>query len=366
MPLGVGLIGCGVISEIYLNRCRTFPQIEARAVADLNAAAAAARGAQFDLPALTVEALLARDDIDIVLNLTVPAAHVAVGLQAIAAGKHVYAEKPLGTALAEAQGLIAAAEAAGLRLGSAPDTFLGGAGQTARALVDAGAIGRPIGGTATLMLPGHELWHPNPDFYYSHPGGGPAMDMAPYYLTALVNLLGPVRRVVALSSRPRDSRTIATGPRAGQSVPVQVDTHIAGVLEFADGAVVQIVTSFDVTGHRHGPLEIYGSEGSLIVPDPNWFGGKVELLTEPKGTWRDMPLTHGHADDNYRGLGLADMAAAIVEGRPHRSSGALALHVLAVIEALQAAAETGAAVEIAETVERPAPLAPGAVVGEIG
>jgi predicted dehydrogenase len=354
-----------VISEIYLTRCGSFPQIEARAVADMNPEAAAKRGAQFGVPALTVEAMLAREDIDIVLNLTVPAAHVKVGLQALAAGKHVYAEKPLATTVAEGRTLIAAAKAAGLRVGSAPDTFLGGGHQTARALIDAGQIGTPVAGTATLMLAGHERWHPNPDFYYSDPGGGPAMDMAPYYITGMVNLLGPVKRVISFASRPKASRTIETGPRAGQTVPVEVDTHIAGVMEFAGGAIVQIVTSFDVRGHKHTPLEVYGSRGSLIVPDPNRFDGVVEFLSEPKGEWSAMPMTHGHGDDNYRGLGLADMAAAIVEGRPHRASGELALHVLEVIEALHGAAESGAAVEIGSPCERPAPLAAGAATWTI-
>lgn len=365
LPLGVGVVGCGVISDIYLKRCATFPQIEARAVADMNLAAAEKRGAEYRLPAMPVEALLARDDVDIVLNLTVPAAHVAVGLQAVAAGKHVYAEKPLGTSVAEAKRLVDAAAARGVRVGSAPDTFLGGAHQTARWAIDAGRIGTPLGGSATLMLAGHERWHPNPDFYYSNPGGGPAMDMAPYYITALVNLLGPVRRVTAFASRPRTARTIATGARAGQTVPVEVDTHIAGALEFAQGAVVQIAMSFDVKGHRHTPLEVYGSEGSLIVPDPNWFKGEVELLTQPGGQWEPVTHTHGHGDDNYRGLGLADMAAAIVEGRPHRASGELAFHVMEVIEALHGSAASGAAVTLATAVERPAPFAPGLALGEI-
>jgi predicted dehydrogenase len=365
LPLGIGVIGCGVISDIYLRRCATFPQIEARAVADMNMAAAEKRGAEHGVPAMSVEALLAHPDVDIVLNLTVPAAHVAVGLQAVAAGKHVYAEKPLGTSVAEARKLVEAAAARGVRVGSAPDTFLGGAHQTARAAIDAGRIGVPLGGSATLMLAGHERWHPNPDFYYSHPGGGPAMDMAPYYVTALVNLLGPVARVTAFASRPRTTRTIATGPRAGQTVPVEVDTHIAGALEFAQGAVVQIAMSFDVKGHKHTPLEIYGSEGSLIVPDPNWFKGDIEILTQPGGAWEPVAHTHGHGDDNYRGLGLADMAAAIDAGRPHRASGELALHVMEVIESLHVSAASGAAVRLTTTCARPAPFAPGLALGDI-
>ncbi len=359
--LGVGVIGCGVISEIYLKNAHLFPQIEMRAVADLRPDAARARAEQFGVDAQTPEALLARDDIDIVLNLTIPAAHADVGLAAIAAGKHVYSEKPLTGTLEQAQHLTEAAAAAGVRLGCAPDTFLGGAHQTARALVDEGRIGRPTAGTAVLMLPGHEAWHPNPDFYYL-PGGGPLLDMGPYYITAMVNLLGPVARVSALASRGSDTRTIATGPRAGETVPVEVATHVAGVMEFASGALVQIATSFEVKKHRHTPLELYGTEGTLLIPDPNRFDGTVELFD---GAWNAQPMTHAHGDENYRGLGLADMAAAIVEGRPHRANGALALHVLEVMEALLAASEQGAAVQLKSTCERPEPLAPGGETGRI-
>ena len=363
LPLGIGVIGCGVISEIYLKRCETFPQIKAIAVADMNMDAAKKRAEQFGIEALTVDDLLKRDDIDIVLNLTIPAAHVEVGLRILEAGKHVYAEKPLGVSVAEASRLIEKAKEKGLRVGSAPDTFLGGSHQTARALVDDGAIGTPIAGTATLMLAGHERWHPNPDFYYAFPGGGPAMDMAPYYITAMVNLLGPVKRVVSMASRAQTERTIATGPRAGQTVPVELDTHIAGVLEFANGALVQIVTSFDIKGHKHGPLELYGSTSSLSIPDPNFFDGKLELLTD--GAWVEQTYSRGHGDDNYRGLGLADMADAIVAGRPHRASGDLALHVLEVIEALHESAKEGRALTMQTTVERPAIFAPNLKTGEI-
>ncbi|MGR3662386.1 MAG: Gfo/Idh/MocA family protein [Paracoccaceae bacterium] len=360
-PLGIGLIGCGVISEIYLKRCQTFPQIEMRAVSDLMPAAAKAKAEANDVPAVTPEELLQRDDIDIVLNLTVPAAHVEIGLASIAAGKHVYSEKPFGSSVAEATKLIVAAKAAGLRVGCAPDTFLGGSHQAARAILDSGKIGHPVAGTATLMLAGHERWHPNPDFYYSLPGGGPVMDMAPYYLSTMINFLGPVKRVSAMGARPQDDRVIATGPRAGERVPVQVLTHVAGVMEFDSGAIVQIVTSFDVKGHRHSPLEIYGSEGSMIIPDPNRYGGDVELLED--GEWVAQPLDHAHGDDDYRGIGLADMAEAIVQGRPHRASGEFALHVQEVIEALIGSAESGDRVDLVTRCERPAPIAAGGALG---
>ena len=307
------------------------------------------------MPAVAVAELLADPAIEIVLNLTIPGAHVAVGRQILAAGKHAYSEKPLGVAFAEAAALVAEAERRGLRLGSAPDTFLGGAHQQARAVLDAGALGDPVGGTAFFMCPGHERWHPNPDFYYKR-GGGPMLDMGPYYITDLVNLLGPVARVAGLAPPPRPLRSISSAPRAGETIAVEVPTHVTGSLEFASGAVVAITMSFDVPGHRHLPLEIYGTEGSLIVPDPNWFGGEVSLLSKG-GEWQPVPVELPWTDANYRSLGLADMAAAIREGRPHRASGALALHVLEVMEAFARSAETGRFVEIATRPERPRPLA---------
>ncbi|QDA36372.1 Gfo/Idh/MocA family oxidoreductase (plasmid) [Paracoccus liaowanqingii] len=356
-PLGLGIIGCGVISDIYLQNAALFPQLALRAVADLRREAAEAKAQAHGIDALTPEALLARDDIDVVLNLTVPAAHLQVGLAALRAGKHVYSEKPLAVSLADGRRLADMAAERGLRLGCAPDTFLGGSHQTARALLDAGRIGRPVAGTATLMLAGHERWHPNPDFYYQGPGAGPLFDMGPYYITAMVNLLGPVRRVNALASRAHDRRVIATGPRAGQSVDVDALTHVAGVMEFEGGALIQIATSFDVQAHGHAPLELYGTEGSLRIPDPNRFDGTVEL--SDKG-WQPQATSHPHGDGNYRGLGLADMAGAILQDRPHRASGDLALHVLDVITSLLDSARTGQAVTLATSCTRPEALAPDA------
>jgi predicted dehydrogenase len=363
-PVGVGIIGCGVISGAYLQAAQGFPQLEIRALADLDPAAAAARAQEFGVAATTVEGLLARDDVEIVLNLTIPKAHVAVGRRAIEAGKHVYLEKPLGVDCAEAASLLEAAAARGLLVGCAPDTFLGGGHQTARRLVDEGAIGEVVGGTAFLMLPGHERWHPNPDFYYARAGGGPMLDMGPYYITDLVNLLGPVAEVAAFGRIGRSPRVIKTGPRAGNEVPVECTTHIAGVMAFASGAVVQIATSFEVWAHKHTPTELYGTRGSLAVPDPNRFGGAVELCAA-EGGWQAMPITHGYADGNYRSLGLADMAAAVREDRPHRASGELGYHVLEVMEALVRSSEGAGIVAIESRAARPAPLAPGLAVGAL-
>jgi predicted dehydrogenase len=361
---GVGIIGCGVISAAYLKADRLFPQIEIRALADLDLGRAQARSAEFGPPACTVPELLADPAIDIVLNLTIPAAHVAVALQAVAAGKHVYGEKPLAISVEEARRLLAAAEQAGVRIGCAPDTFLGGGHQTARRLIDQGAIGEPFGGTAFLMLPGHERWHPDPDFYYVRAGGGPMFDMGPYYITDLVQLLGSVAKVVAFGTVGRSPRVIRSGPRAGTKIPVECMTHIVGVLQFDAGAVVQIATSFEVWCHKHTPIEIYGTEGSLAVPDPNRFGGEVGLCPAD-GEWQAMPQTHGYADDNYRILGLVDMAVAIAERRPHRASGDLACHVLEVMAALVGSCEGGGVMAIESRCARPEPMTAGLRTGEM-
>jgi predicted dehydrogenase len=361
---GVGIIGCGVISAAYLKAARLFPQIEVRGLADLDLERAKARSAEFGPRARTVPELLADPAVDIVLNLTTPAAHLPVALQAIAAGKHVYGEKPLAVSTSDARRMLRAAEAAGVRIGCAPDTFLGGGHQSARRLLDDGAIGRPVGGTAFLLWPGHERWHPNPDFYYAREGGGPMFDMGPYYLTDLAQLLGPVREVVAFGTVGRGRRVIAKGPRAGSEIAVDCTTHVAGLLRFEAGAIVQIATSFEVWAHKHTPIELYGTEGSLAVPDPNRFGGEVELC-KTGGTWQAMPTTHGYADDNYRILGLVEMAVAIAEGRPHRASGALAYHVLEVMEALVGSSEGRGIVAIESRCVRPEPMPAGPRTGEI-
>jgi predicted dehydrogenase len=363
--VGIGIVGLGNISGAYLKAAREFfPILDIRAVADLNPEAARAKAAEFGLKAVPLEAIFADESVEIILNLTIPRAHVEVGLRAIAAGKHVYSEKPLGVEFAQGQKLVAAARAKGLRVGSAPDTFLGGAHQTSRRLVDAGTIGRPVGGTAYFMCPGHERWHPNPAFYYDI-GGGPMLDMGPYYITDLVNLLGPVARVSGVATTPQQTRTITAKERLGEVIPVYVPTHVSGTLLFRNGAAVQMTMSFDVAGHKHVPLEVYGTEGTLIVPDPNHFGGQIETLKKG-GEWTNVATDMPYADGNYRSIGLADMAHAIRAGRPHRASGELALHVLEVMEAFGRSSDSGRAVDIATTVERPAPLSESLVGGKLG
>lgn len=355
--VGIGVIGCGNISAAYLKAAREFPILDMRGLADLNSAAAEARAAEFSLPAMSVEAMLADPSIDIIVNLTVPKAHVEVGLRAVAAGKHVHSEKPLGIATAEAKQLVEAASAKGVRIGAAPDTFLGGAQQTSRKLIDSGAIGTPLGGTAFFMCPGHERWHPNPGFYYLE-GGGPMLDMGPYYVTSLVNLLGPVESVAGVATKLRDERLITSEPLKGTMIPVKVATHVAGTMTFVSGAVVSIVMSFDVARHRHTPIELYGSEGALQVPDPNYFGGTIELASA-SDDWSAVPTEHAYADGNYRIIGVADMADAIRSGRPHRASGELAFHVLEVMEAFQRSSDSGRHIAMTTRPERPAPLPAG-------
>jgi predicted dehydrogenase len=362
--VGIGIIGLGNISAAYLKASQSFPILDIRAVADLNPAAAKARADEFGLKAVALDDIFTDPSIDIVLNLTVPKAHVEVGLRAIAAGKHVYSEKPLGIAFSEGKKLVEAATAAGLRVGSAPDTFLGGAHQTSRRIVDDGLLGQAVGGTAYFMCPGHERWHPNPAFYYEV-GGGPMLDMGPYYITDLVNLLGPVAKVSGQVSMLRSTRTITSKERNGEVIPVHVPTHVSGTLMFASGALVQITMSFDVAGHKHVPLEIYGTEGSLIVPDPNFFGGQIQLL-KTGGEWTDVDTDMPYADGNYRSIGLADMAHAIVENRPHRANGHLALHALEVMEAFGRSSESGQVVEITTPVARPEPLSASLKNGVLG
>lgn len=358
-PLRVGLVGAGAISGAYLKTLPRLPGLRLTAVADLDPArAAAVADAEEGVRALTLAELTAADEVDLVLNLTIPAAHAEVALAAVAGGKHVYGEKPLAATTAEARTVLEAATAAGVRVGCAPDTVLGTGVQTARAALDDGAIGRPVAATAFMVTPGHERWHPAPEFYYQ-PGGGPLLDMGPYYLTALVTLLGPVRRVVGLSSTSTPEREIGSGPRAGQRFPVNVATHVTGVLEHADGALSTLVMSFDVWAGELPRIEVYGSGGTLSVPDPNGFDGQVRLFRGATEAWEPLPVLGGYADSS-RGYGVADLARALHRGTGHRANGELAYHVLDVMESLLEAARTGQSVAIASTCARPDAVPAGA------
>jgi predicted dehydrogenase len=351
-PLAVGLIGCGNIAAQYLTTLDTATQARVVAAADLDPARA--RTVHADrrwIRACTVEELLADPHLDAVLNLTVPAAHAEVTRAALDAGKHVYVEKPLAATRAEAEAVLrATAGVAGLRVAAAPDTVLGTGVQTARHAVDRGALGVPVAATAFMVCPGHEGWHPDPEFYY-RPGGGPLLDMGPYYLTALVHLLGPVSRVAGAAARGRATRTIGSGPRAGTVFDVEVPTHVTGVLEHAGGAITTLLMSFDVHGSALPHLEVYGTEAALSVPDPNTFGGEVRLRA--RGTdWRPLPPSAGYPQAG-RGIGLVDLADALAADRPHRASLELAYHVLDVMHTLLAAAGAHTWLDVASTCPRP-------------
>ncbi len=359
----VGVVGCGNISGIYFKNGKWLDSIEIVACADLVPERARAKAAEFGIPrSCTVEELLADPEIEIVINLTIPIAHAEVALAALEAGKCVYNEKPLAITRADGRKMLDLAKSKGLLVGGAPDTFMGGGLQTCRKLIADGAIGEPVAVSAFMLCHGHESWHPDPEFYYKV-GGGPMFDMGPYYVTALVSLIGPIRRVTGSARITFPQRTITSQPKNGTKINVDVPTHVAGVMDFANGAVGTLVTSFDVWSHRMPNIEIYGTEGSLGVPDPNSFGGPVLLRKPGDKDWSDIPLTHIYAE-NSRGLGVADMAYALRSGRPARASGELAYHVLDVMHAFHDASRDGRHVELTSGY-RPAPLPVGLEHGKL-
>lgn len=360
---GVGIIGCGNIAPRYVEGCRRYDILDVTACADLDYARAEGLARRFDIPhALSVPDLLASPDVDIVVNLTIPAAHTEIALAAIAAGKHVHNEKPLALTRADGRGILDAAETAGVYVGCAPDTFLGGGLQTCRQIIDEGLIGQPVAATAFMLSHGPEAWHPNPDFFYQF-GGGPLWDMGPYYLTALVHLLGPVATVAAITRASFPERTITAEARYGERVPVEVATHHSGTLAFAGGPLATLITSFDVWAANVPRIEIYGSEGTLSVPDPNTFGGPVLMKRPTDDQWLNVAPTF--PVDVMRGIGVADLAHALASGRPHRASGALAYHVIDVMQAFEDSSQTGAHIQIASTVTQPAPLPEGLPSGQL-
>lgn len=350
---GVGLIGAGVISTQYLENLTRYPDVEVRFVADLDLQRAAAQAAAFGVVGSgTVDELLARDDIDVVLNLTVPATHAEVGRRIVAAGKHVWSEKPIALDHASAAELLAEASAAGLRVACAPDTVLGPGIQTALRAIARGDIGQPLTAITLFHVPGPEAWHPNPDFLYAQ-GAGPLFDMGPYYVTTLVHALGSATRVHATSSTARDTRTIASGPRAGQDFAVEVPTHHSALIEFAGGTSAQSTFSFQHARPRAGFVEINGTEGTLSLPDPNTFDGQTTL-------WRsgsDEPeIIEAEGAGFGRGTGVVELVQAIRAGVPERASGQLAAHVLDILLGIRDAAASGMPVEIASNAPQTAPL----------
>jgi predicted dehydrogenase len=362
----VGVVGCGKISGAYFKRLPQFEILEVKACADLDMERAKASAEEFGIPvACTVDELMADPEIQIVVNLTIPQAHYPVAKAALEAGKSVHGEKPLTVSRDEGKELLDLAASKGLLIGSAPDTFFGGGIQTCRKLIDDGWIGDPVAATAFMLCHGHESWHPDPEFYYKV-GGGPMFDMGPYYLTALVNLLGPVSRVTGSARISFPERTITSEKKYGKKVEVEVPTHVTGIMDFANGAVGTIITSFDAWGHSLPFIEIHGSLASLSVPNPNTFGGPVKIRFghDPDRQWRDVPITHVYTE-NWRGIGVADMAYAIQNGRKNRASGELAYHVLDLMHAFHDASESNAHVQMQSTCERPAALPVGLREGQL-
>jgi len=355
----IGIIGCGNISKAYILTAQSFPILEIASVADMDVDRAKAKAREFSLPrGCSVDDILADTDIELLVNLTVPKAHGEIALAALKSGKHVYNEKPLGATVGEGKHILDAAASAGLRVGCAPGTFLGGGLQTCRQIIDSGAIGKPIAATAFMTTPGHERWHPSPEFYYE-PGGGPMLDMGPYYITALAQLLGPVKRVSGSATIIKPERTITSEPKKGQKIQVETPDHVTGVLEFSGGAVATIMTSFAIW-HAHLPrIEIYGTEGTLAVSDPNSLKGPVSIRLSGEGDWKDVGLTHGHNEDNKWGIGVADMAHAIRSGRAHRATGENAFHVLDVMHSFFTSARESRHVAIESNFARPTSLPRG-------
>jgi predicted dehydrogenase len=352
----VGLIGCGNISGVYLDNGSRFGHMEIAACADAIPERAQAKAAEYHLQALTVEQMLADPSIALILNLTVPAAHGEIALRALEAGKHVYNEKPLAVERRQAQAMLKLAAEKGLRVGGAPDTFLGAGLQTCRRLIDKGAIGTPVAAAAFMISHGPEGWHPDPEFFYKV-GAGPVFDMAPYYLTALVSLIGCVKSVTAAARISFPERRITSQPKYGQIIHVEVPTHVSATLELDGGALVTMIMSFDVWAGNLPRIEIYGSEGTLSVPDPNTFGGEVRVFRPDSREWTPIPLIDGFSE-NSRGLGAADMARAIRHGGAHRASGELTYHVLDVMHALHDSSEAGVRVKLESGAARPDPLNP--------
>lgn len=344
-----GIIGCGNISAIYLENLKTNPHIEVVAVADLIRERAQERADEFNIANVyNVDELLQNDEIELVLNLTVPGSHAITDLAALEAGKHVYAEKPLAISLEDGRKVVELAEEKGLYVGSAPDTFLGSGIQTARKAIEDGLIGKPIAATSFFMGGGPEAWHPDPEFFYMA-GGGPMFDMGPYYLTALITLLGPIRRISASAGIQIQDRKVGSGPKEGSMLRVETPTHLAGTIDFADGAIVTMITSFDIRGASDLPfIEIYGTEGTLSVPDPNFFNGEVKIRRYGKETWETVKpeFESGH---NERGIGVTEMVESIRAGREHKASGKLAYHVLEAMHAFQRSSLEGKHIHLEST-----------------
>ncbi len=354
----VGIIGCGNISAIYLKNLKLFKSVELVAVSDIDLKKAEAKAVEFGIAkALSPEKFFKYKEIEIVVNLTIPKAHTKVALQAIKAEKSVYNEKPLAINREDGKKIIDTAKKKGVLVGCAPDTFMGAGIQTCRKIIEAGDLGRPVAAAAFMACPGHEGWHPSPEFYYQK-GGGPLFDMGPYYITALVNLLGPVRRVTSSARISFKERLITSQPKNGKIIKVEVPTHVAGVLDFKAGTVATLITSFDIKASSLPIIEIYCEKGTLSVPDPNGFSGPVKIKRFKQSEWEEVPLSFGYFE-NSRGLGVADMACALLSKRKHRASGELAFHVLDVMQSLHEASIKGKHILLKSSCAKPALMVAG-------
>lgn len=353
-PLRVGIVGIGNISGIYFKNLAAFDATTVVAVADIDRSRAEAAAEANGVPhVLTPDELVAHPEVDLVLNLTIPAAHGPVALSAVKNGKHVYNEKPLSVSLEQARELVAVAAEKGVRVGCAPDTFMGQGIQTAIATLNSGVIGDPIGATAAMRSRGPESWHPSPEFFFK-PGGGPMLDMGPYYLTALAALFGPAKRTAGIVRASFPTRTVGSGPLKDSVITVETPTHLAGVIEYGNGAIAELVTSFDIfNGSKDSPITVYGTEGTMRVPDPNNFSGEVSVRKGWSEEWEVIEPTHAYGE-NSRGLGVLDIALAIRDGRPHRASGDLALHVLETMLSFEKGSTSGQHVTLSTAPERPA------------
>ena len=346
-PIGVGLIGAGTISKQYLENLTTFPDIVVHSIGDVYEPVAEERASQFGIETWGgVAATLEHPDVEIVINLTIPAAHVEVALAAVAAGKHVWSEKPFSLDRASGLTLLAAAEKAGVRLGSAPDTFLGAGLQTARRMIERGDIGVPLTALTLMQSPGPESWHPNPAFLFQE-GAGPLFDIGPYYLTTLMQTFGSVRRVAALGSKSRDTRVIGSGPKAGERFDVTVPSHVSALAEFEGGQSSQSIFSFDSPMDRHGFVEVTGTEGTMSFPDPNNFDGEIRVKHAGEVEWTSYPAL---GSTSSRGSGVLEMGRAIRAGRPHRATGELAYHVLDTMVSISESIERHSFVEVASSI----------------
>jgi len=355
--VNIGIIGCGYISEAYLQIGKNFEILNFIACADVDLSKAKERGDQFNIPYTDVKSILENPEIEVIINLTPPQIHAEIGMAILKAGKSLYSEKPLTIDKKSAKKLLVLAKKKNLYIGCAPDTFLGGGIQTCRNIIDQGLIGKPVAAAATMISHGHESWHPNPEFYYKT-GAGPMFDMGPYYITALISLLGPVKRVTASNKISFTERTITSEPKKGSKIKVEVPTHINAILDFNDGTIATLITTFDVWSAHLPMIEIYGTDGTLSVPDPNTFGGPILLRTKDSEKWVEVPFTHGYTE-NSRSIGLAEMCYSIRKNRLHRANGDMGYHVVDVMQSIHESSDKNKHIFIASTCKQPKALPSG-------